>query len=295
MDAWILNLDAELELSTRGPYTPGQGIERAVESQQGAAATILSPWDVRVSIFRGAPCPAARGLVGRAWCMTPRARNRLLEVGARPVDSPPPDVLRRVNGRAFAASLAPSFPGALMVHQLEAWREKIASESPSGVWLSKRELSMAGRGQRRVASGCVTEADLSWARASLRASPLRVEPWVEVELELSLHGWVSREGGGWRGPLCVQRCDARGAWRETRLASAGEVDRAHVRELERGARRVADALRGAGYFGPFGVDAFLYRDGLGSLRLNGLSEINARYSMGWSVARAQSKTTVLLP
>jgi hypothetical protein len=45
------------------------------------------------------------------------------------------------------------------------------------------------------------------------------------------------------------------------------------------ANLVARALHDAGYFGPFGVDAFTYSGGLFQPR----SEINARYSMGFSV------------
>lgn len=37
----------------------------------------------------------------------------------------------------------------------------------------------------------------------------------------------------------------------------------------------------AGYFGPFNVDAFVWRDG-GGAHLQPRSEVNARYSMGWS-------------
>jgi hypothetical protein len=46
---------------------------------------------------------------------------------------------------------------------------------------------------------------------------------------------------------------------------------------------VATALTLAGYFGPFGVDAFVYRDRLGTERLQPRSEVNARYSMGFAV------------
>ncbi len=49
------------------------------------------------------------------------------------------------------------------------------------------------------------------------------------------------------------------------------------------ARLVADALSRAGYFGPFGVDAYRYRDREQQLRLQPRSEINARYTMGFAV------------
>jgi hypothetical protein len=45
---------------------------------------------------------------------------------------------------------------------------------------------------------------------------------------------------------------------------------------------VSESLHAAGYFGPFGIDAYRYRSG----REHGfcsLSEINARFSMGFVV------------
>ena len=41
-----------------------------------------------------------------------------------------------------------------------------------------------------------------------------------------------------------------------------------------------EALRGAGYHGPFAIDAFAYRDGA-ARRFHPVCEINARYSFGW--------------
>ena len=43
------------------------------------------------------------------------------------------------------------------------------------------------------------------------------------------------------------------------------------------------ALREAGYFGPFGIDAFRWLDVNGARRWNPRGEINARYSMGFSI------------
>ena len=46
----------------------------------------------------------------------------------------------------------------------------------------------------------------------------------------------------------------------------------------------------AGYFGPFGVDAYTYRDRLARATCDLLqprSEVNARYSMGFALTRAE--------
>ena len=63
---------------------------------------------------------------------------------------------------------------------------------------------------------------------------------------------------------------------------AGELAPAEREALIAGARRVGLALHEAGYFGPYGVDAFRWRDELDRPQLHALSEVNARYTMGWT-------------
>ena len=56
-----------------------------------------------------------------------------------------------------------------------------------------------------------------------------------------------------------------------------------VARLSTEASHVAAALASAGYFGPFGIDAYTYRGGGGSLELQLRSEINARYLDGFAI------------
>ena len=56
-----------------------------------------------------------------------------------------------------------------------------------------------------------------------------------------------------------------------------------IARLASEAKRVGEALAAAGYFGPFGVDAYSYRGPLNAIHLQPRSEINARYSMGFAV------------
>jgi hypothetical protein len=59
------------------------------------------------------------------------------------------------------------------------------------------------------------------------------------------------------------------------------VDSSWCEELALAAGRLGRALGRAGYFGPFGVDGYEYRDRGGDLRLQPASDLNARYTMGW--------------
>jgi hypothetical protein len=81
------------------------------------------------------------------------------------------------------------------------------------------------------------------------------------------------------GALVTQSCDRSGAWLSTSLAydaplSARMTEEAHF---------VGRALHEIGYFGPFGIDAFVYHDKRGGVGFQPRSEINARYSMGFAV------------
>jgi hypothetical protein len=91
------------------------------------------------------------------------------------------------------------------------------------------------------------------------------------------------EGGALEeGVLTVQRCDAFGSWIESAPARPEDASEGERAAIAAAFRQSARALAAAGYFGPFGMDAYRYRDARGETRLNPRSEINARYSMGWS-------------
>jgi len=284
--AWVLNLDADLELGAGGDArTPKRSVLEAMRGRRAdLAARLLAPGDVVVDerSSRG----AARGRAGRAFCPTPRAIALLERAGAVPEPFPSVEILRRVNGRAFCAALGATLPGAVFAKGEEAACAVLASEPPEGfrAWHVKSAFGMAGRGHRVIAPAReLRRDDRDFLRAALRHGAM-VEPHADVERELAIHGVVARDGTLRLGAITRQRCDPRGAWIASEpLGEDALAAFAWAGELEAEARRVADALRTAGYFGPFGVDAFTYRRSgeSGEVRFNPRSEINARYSMGF--------------
>ena len=57
----------------------------------------------------------------------------------------------------------------------------------------------------------------------------------------------------------------------------------------------AQALSAAGYFGPFGIDGFRYRDAQGrGGRLQSMGELNARFSMAWALGMGPLECEVAL-
>ncbi len=275
--AWVLNLDAELELS-RPNYTPRARVLNQLARYGTASRDLLGPNDI---LLDGPErLDALKGAVGRAWSPTPRAVALLRAAGVEPEPHPTPEILRRVNHRRFAFELGGGLPGQQYVesrHELET----LLTEG-SGPWLLKRPLVFAGRGQQRVYRyRAITSKEWSWIEASLLNDGLIAEPLVNPLLELSLHGFVWRDGHVELGRICVQEVSERGVYRGVRLARAGEVSEAEARSLQRRAESTAHALAVAGYFGPFGIDAYRYATEAG-IGFCEQSEINARFSMGFS-------------
>lgn len=266
--AWVLNLDADLELAVPA-YTPKASVRDAMRALVPVVAPNLLAED-DVLIDEASNPGAAHGLVGRAFCPTPRAISLLERAGAVPERHPSIDVLRRVNSRAFCAALGQTLPGAeLITHEAKA----LAKIATGGPWRVKRLFGMSGKNQR-VTGMAAPEIDHGFVRAGIAEGGVQIEPNVAVEVEYAVHAMLGEDGTIEIRGVTRQRCDARGAW----IASdAFDGPSEIATRLEDEARTVGAALAGAGYFGPFGVDAFTYDGG----KLNPRSEINARYTMGF--------------
>ena len=291
--AWVLNLDAEDELARGGAHTPSVAMAARVKELLPRLSALMRPGD---QVIWPGEAVVDRSLVGRAWCPTRWALERMERAGVRLPKSPSVEVLRRVNHRRFNHQLGQHLPGAgyaeneaelsaLLAHAPEASRE--------GSWLFKRALGYAGRGRKKCRP---QELDRSWIEASLRAGDgLQVEPWVERVLDCALHGFVSEDGTCTLGQPTIQELDSGGAWVSTTIAPPGSLDDDEVAALRREEALTARALHHAGYFGPFGIDAFRWRDSHGALRLQPRCEINARYSMGWAVGMGQVRPDLFDP
>jgi hypothetical protein len=278
MRVWLFNFDAELELSARGSYQTRRHLERVLTVARTPARALLDPGDC--SLDGDSPLPPSwHGRPGRAWCPTPGALERLRAAGAEPEPAPPLSALRRANHRRFCLDLGGGAPGSYYANDVEAVA-RLERDVERAPWLCKRPLGFAGRGQRRL-SDKLSPDDQRWLSGALDRGGFVVEPWLCIERELCLHGELSADGRLELGRICEQEVDAHRAWMATRVARASDVERWGGALLE-AAQRAASALRAAEYFGPFGIDAYAYAGG-GGLRLNPMSEINARYSMGHAV------------
>ena len=135
-----------------------------------------------------------------------------------------------------------------------------------------------------MAPGVLSRADRTMLASAIAEDGVQIEPEVPIVAEYGLHGVVGPAGDVTTFALVRQRCDARGAWLATERASlASDDERAIADAVTREAERAGGALARAGYFGPFGVDAFTYRGASGAVAVQPRSEVNARYGMGFAV------------
>jgi len=275
--AWVLNLDADFELASPGPWVPPSALTDLLEVISERAERLLEAGDFLVSGDEQVP----PGTIGRAWCPTPSAIARLEAAGATPEEAPSVEILRGVNDRAFSAAMGQTMPGAAYVVDIAGVRKVMRRRRIP--WLLKRAFGAAGRGQRRVGPKSLTDADVAWVEASLRQGGLQVEPRVEIVEEFVVHGYLHQDGAAEIHEPLVQECDEGGAWVSSRAPEEGELSLSEIAQLDQSGFLVAGELAKAGYFGPFGVDAFRWIDDARGQVLNPRSEINARYTMGWGL------------
>ena len=286
--AWVLNLDAEHELAAHKSYAPTASLRAIVARERvHLIGALVAPHDV-VLTDDGRADRRAEGLPGSAWCPTPRALSQLAAAGARPCAAPGIDVLRRVNARPFAALVrAPLARSSFEKHVLATLDEALSrlAHPASDGWLVRRTFGAAGRGRRRIAAGRPSTEEIAWLVASLRIGPLVIEPWVRVTREFTRSAWVQRGGDVVISPPCFQATTPYGSWTRTERAESGAVSRDDDAALEEAVAFAGAALARAGYFGPFGIDAYRHRAAERTATvLNPLSEINARFTMDWATA-----------
>ena len=273
--AFVLNLDAEHELEAGARWT----IPTALAQRLDAIAHEVRLPERAILVHPGRAIP--EGYEARLWCPTPRAVASARSHGLHLDDAPATEIVRRVNERGFAAQLAVGeLDPTLVATRMEEVETFVATPSPTGRWRLKKGFGASGRGQRTLASGALSLEDRGWIARALKFAPLYLEPEITIEKELCVYGWARRDRGVELTGLRAQTTDSRG-----KFERSGRIDDddclGFASPLRARAEAVGHALLEAGYFGPFGIDAYVHRTERGARVLRSLSEINARYCMGW--------------
>lgn len=286
---WVLNLDADDELARGRGFVRTQAMRAIITELATLAMPLLGPDDVLLWPLK-TEASAARLLpkLGATFCATPSALAMLRDAGVEPPEAPSLEILRRVNARSFCAELGQTLPGARYCRSIEEVAAALASAehrsiTPGTRWLAKRQWGYAGRGRRILDEPARPEQLSSLAKVIEKEGGVQVEPWVRITQEFGQHGLISPKGFVTLGALTIATYSPQGAWTGSRIAAANEVSSDVLLAIAAETARAAEALIGAGYFGPFGVDAYAFIDESGRTHVNPRSEINARYSMGYAV------------
>jgi len=297
----IANLAAEIDMARAATPGPHPDVSPAALAAIRRHASLLSVFGARVWLPGDAwpPAPADHIL---AWAETDavtalRAASSPVPCSLSPVPrvlSPgdwkerlwalhsEPAIARHCNDRRFAFALAEtngwSLPGARVVTTL-------AELPTTGTWLAKAPFSAAGRERVRF-SGDDQRTRIE--RLLSRFAALLVEPWVDRVVDLGCAGLVADAVHVF--PPHRLDVDRSGTFRAAVIDDSGSAiaDPAILDQVRDTAAAAGDALRAAGHRGPFSIDAYLWRDDTGSLRLQRMSEINARLTFGL-VARAAAE------
>lgn len=281
--AWLLNFDATDELADPARYSVTRLSPARMREVMALFLDLVAPDDVLLDeeTLRTATTAQRAAFTAQAFCPTPSALSRIVACGHAPPDAPSLEILRRVSDRAFCAELGHGLPGAAFVRDMHALHAALQRPSFTGSHVIKRAFSFAGREQRRVHAGELDDSTRGFCERSFaRGEGVQVEPWVSRLLDVSLHGYLTRSGDLLSGQPRTQRCDPMGRFIGMQPDALGltlvERDALHATLEE-----TAGALETAGYFGPFGIDAFRYAGPDGEPRCNTRCEINARFTMGY--------------
>jgi hypothetical protein len=278
--AWWLNLDAAFELEQAGRYTPSPRVSERARELVPRMGTLILPEDVVLDGSLGKQ--ELPQCVGLAFCNTPTALAALASLGFEPPPAPPVSVLRALTRRAFCARLGQTLPGAAYVESLLELAAHIDTACFTGEWLLKRDFSFAARERRRIRGGTLDASTLGFAKRSFALGQgLQVEPYVRRAADFAQHGYVCPGGAVLLSDPLLQHCDLRGTWQASEPLPPSALEDGERAALRQATWQAGEALREAGYVGPFGVDAFRYWAEDGHLAFQPRSEINVRFSMGY--------------
>lgn len=267
---FVIDANLDCEATWSGLALPGA--VRARISMYGALVAELAP---RASIELWTPAPIDRGR-WRGGGMIAFKTGRPARADLRWADP----AAKAANDRRLARAVD-VLPGSFVVEPGAA----LADAAWPASWIAKAVWSAAGRDRCRGDGPPTAEQHTRLTRL-LAGGPLVVEPWCERVLDVGVCATVSAEGVVAEAPHGVI-VDRRGGFLGIDLA-APALEPGERAELAARVERAGEVLRGVGYLGPFGLDAFVHVTG-GARALH-VCEINARYTFGW-VARAFARRT----
>ena len=280
--AWFLNLDVERELAHPARYRPSSVLIDRADQLIARMSLLLRPDDDILFPGEAKLRPRSLSRAVLCFCPSPWALSRLRDMNLPAPPSPGLQVLRRVSSRAFNAQVGQTVPGARYALNAREVEQALATPSPTGTWVLKQDYGFTGRGRLWLRENALTPRARRFVdEAFARGEGIQVEPWLTRTADFSRHGYLEPSGELHVGPIVQQWTSARGAWQRSALADEQALNESEQHKLAFELHNAGQRLHEAGYFGPFGIDAFRYQLGASRQELVARIEINARFSMGY--------------
>ena len=219
----------------------------------------------------------------------PAALDRL-NLYQNPPDYPGLDIVKRVNSRAFSRNLEKvwdreeevSDSQAELGGQFTAYPELdkfLCETSRTQGWMVKGDHGHAGTANCRVLDGN-PDPEIQKYLLQILSEHHRVivEPFHDRILDMSANFMVEKDGSvaEFRGHELFNSRD--GAFLGVKINPDRQPPAPWGEALKLAAKRLGQALRIEGYFGPVSMDAYVYQD-KGEPKLRPLVDLNARHSM----------------
>jgi hypothetical protein len=220
------------------------------------------------------------------WNQQAAAMNRSY---GQPAAHPPLDVVKRVNGRRFAATLEQELYAGdevLGVFDVPQEIEEFLSLQPPGdEWLLKSEHGNAGLGNRRLRSSRLDPSDREViCRLLAEDACVLVEKWRNRVLDIATVFDLDRDGSV-RDLYAYEVVNtADGAYIGSIFENASAVLDPWIPAVTDVALQVAERLAAEGYFGPVCLDHFVWSES-GDRRLRPLADLNARLQVSAPMLR----------
>lgn len=194
--------------------------------------------------------------------------------------TPEMEVVKKVHSKAYPFEHAPKKAGSCLLHnekEVEDWVKK--EPFPK---VLKKILAHSGRGHLVL----MEEKDTSKLQSFLRHVdfPLRGERWLNKVLEFSTQ-WEVSETPKLIGTT-IFKSSPKGTYQSTIVERDLEVP--HLEEHLEAADLFLRKVYKEGYFGPMGLDAFIYEEN-GKNHLYPILESNARRTMSWAALQFQRR------
>jgi hypothetical protein len=195
--------------------------------------------------------------------------------------APSPQTVKEVNSKIFSFQESPRLPGSsLLQNEKEAlsWIQKTA-----GPKVLKTAFGSAGSGHFHIGKSPNLSSFLN--RQFSKGLSVLAEPWVERLFDFSTQ-W---KDGVLLGATVFEN-DSKGTYQTTLAGPAERIFGSFLWALDEHlaiAAPLVEKMKKIGFFGHFGIDAYVYQSD--RLRLQPIVEINGRKTMSWAALQIQQK------